>query len=47
MFKEKLKNFFEIIKPSLIAVGIGLFIGFIVMLIFNPSGAFPGLLTMF
>src|SRR5690554_2882046 len=43
---DKLKVLFNILKPSLIAVGIGIFFGFIIMLIFNPSGAFSGLLRM-
>ncbi|WP_162146787.1 ABC transporter permease [Acholeplasma granularum] len=34
------------LKPSLLAVGVGLGIGLIIMLIFNPIGAFPGLITM-
>lgn len=49
-FKERFLNkFFTIfnkLKPSIAAVGVGLFFGFIVMLIFNPSGAFSGITTM-
>ncbi|WP_264230064.1 ABC transporter permease [Acholeplasma laidlawii] len=49
-FKDKLLrillNLFNIIKPSLISIAVGLTFGFIIMLIFNPSGAFPGLITL-
>lgn len=41
-----LLGIFNTIKPSLIAIGVGLSFGFIIMLIFNPSGAFPGLITL-
>lgn len=41
-----IKVIFNKIKPSLLAIGIGISIGFVVMLIFNPSGAFPGLLKI-
>lgn len=44
--KKGLIAIFNKAKPSLIAIGIGLVIGFIVMLIFNPSGAFSGLVHM-
>jgi|SRR5690554_233210 len=44
--KEYLLKTYQILKPSLIAIGIGLFFGFIIMLIFNPSGSFRGLLRM-
>ncbi|VEU82095.1 ABC transporter permease [Acholeplasma hippikon] len=55
--KEKLNNFFLSIKKgfskmdprfknSLLAVGIGILVGFIVMLIFNPANAFPALFAM-
>src|SRR5690554_2032464 len=44
--KEKLIKIYQILKPSLIAFGIGLFFGFVIMLIFNPSGAFSGLTRM-
>lgn len=37
---------FNMLKPSLIAISIGLLFGFIIMLFFNPSGAFSGLLRM-
>ena len=37
---------YDKLKPSLIAVGVGLSTGLIIMLIFNPAGAFPGLITM-
>ncbi|CCV64430.1 ABC-type transport system, permease component [Alteracholeplasma palmae J233] len=43
---KNLLKLFTIIKPSLIAIGIGLLIGFIIMLVFNPAGAFPGLIKM-
>src|SRR5690554_4885722 len=54
LFKEKIwpkakdvfKASYKKMQPSLIAVGIGVFIGFILMLIFNPGGAFPGLIRM-
>ncbi len=50
MTKEKIsntfKNLFIKIRPSLIAVGIGLFLGLIVMFIFNPAEAIPGLGNM-
>ena len=44
--KKGLVSLFVKARPSLIAIGIGLTIGFIIMLIFNPSGAFPGLIHM-
>lgn len=49
-FKDKLLrillNLFNVLKPSLISIGVGLAFGFIIMLIFNPGGAFPGLITL-
>lgn len=49
-FKDKLIriliNLFNVLKPSLISIGVGLSFGFIIMLIFNPGGAFPGLITL-
>lgn len=36
-----LKKVFNAMKPSLIAIGIGLLMGFIVMIFFNPSTAVP------
>lgn len=44
--KKMLKKFFTAIKPSLIAIGFGLLIGLIVMMIFNPMEAFPALFTL-
>ncbi len=48
--KSKMKsmtlNLYNKMKPSLLAIGIGLLLGLVVMIIFNPSQAFPGLLTM-
>lgn len=43
---DKLLAIYNILKPSLLAIGIGISIGFIIMLIFNPVGAFSGLFTM-
>lgn len=40
------KKILGVIKPSLLAIGIGITLGFLVMLIFNPSGAFPGLIKI-
>jgi general nucleoside transport system permease protein len=40
---SQLKILFKKMQPSLIAVGIGISIGFVIMLIFNPAGAFSGL----
>lgn len=45
-FLKGLLKFYNMLKPSLLAIGIGLLIGFIIMLIFNPSGAFSGLMRM-
>lgn len=39
--KKQLKKIFEISKPSLIAIGIGLLMGFLVMLAFNPLQSVP------
>ncbi|MBU1093669.1 MAG: ABC transporter permease [Firmicutes bacterium] len=44
--KKMMKKFFITLKPSLIAIGFGLLIGLIVMLIFNPGDAFPALFTL-
>lgn len=41
-----LKKLYLVIRPSLIAVGIGLLVGLIIMLIFNPLDAFPALFTL-
>lgn len=46
VFKKQFKNFFDIIKPSLISIGIGLLIGLIIMIIFDPIDAFPGFFTL-
>jgi len=43
---QVLKATFNVMKPSLIAIGVGLLFGFIIMLIFNASGAFPGLIRL-
>ncbi|MFA7417800.1 MAG: ABC transporter permease [Acholeplasma sp.] len=45
-FLVTLSNIFKVIRPSLIAIGVGLTFGFIIMLIFNASGAFQGLITL-
>lgn len=49
-FKEKLnkvfKNAFEIVKPSLIAIAVGLSIGLLIMLIFDVRDAFPAMITL-
>jgi general nucleoside transport system permease protein len=39
--KQRLKKLLDTAMPSLIAIGIGLLMGFIVMLIFNPAQAVP------
>jgi general nucleoside transport system permease protein len=44
--KSILKQLYIIIRPSLIAVAIGLLVGLIIMLIFNPYDAFPALFTL-
>ncbi|HEY8405836.1 MAG TPA: ABC transporter permease [Acholeplasma sp.] len=41
-----LKPFLKKTTPALIAIGIGLFLGFIIMLIFNPRSAFSGMVTL-
>jgi simple sugar transport system permease protein len=41
-----LKRLFHVMKPSLIAIAIGLFMGFIVMLIFNPAQSFQAFLQL-
>lgn len=49
-FKEKLLkgsiSLFDKLKPSLLSIAIGLIIGLVVMFIFNPTEAIPGLFTM-
>jgi general nucleoside transport system permease protein len=45
-FKKYLSSFFQVIKPSLVSIGTGLFIGLIIMLIFDARDAFPALLTL-
>ncbi len=44
--KKSLAKFFDVIKPSLISIGLGFLIGFIIMLIFDPVDAFPALMTL-
>jgi general nucleoside transport system permease protein len=44
--KRSLIQLFHIIKPSLIAISIGLIMGFIVMLIFNPAQSFQAFLQL-
>lgn len=44
--KNMLNKFIIAIKPSLIAVAFGLFVGLIIMLAFNPMEAFPALITL-
>ncbi|MBN2299558.1 MAG: ABC transporter permease, partial [Acholeplasmataceae bacterium] len=44
--KKILHNFFVMIKPSLIAIGFGLLVGLVIMLIFNPGEAFQALFTL-
>ena len=46
IFLKQSKVLLKKMQPSLIAIGIGVFFGFVVMLIFNPSGAFSGLLRI-
>lgn len=49
IFKVILKSLhsaYKTAKPSLIAIGIGLFIGLIIMLIFDARDAFPALITL-
>jgi general nucleoside transport system permease protein len=41
-----LKKVLIVIRPSLIAIAVGLLIGLIIMLIFNPYDAFPALKTL-
>lgn len=43
LIKKQLFKLLKKMQPSLIAIAIGIFFGFIVMLIFNPSGALSGL----
>ncbi|MDI6451957.1 ABC transporter permease [Peloplasma aerotolerans] len=45
-FKKHFTSFFRVIKPSLISIGTGLFIGLIIMIIFDPRDAFPALFTL-
>jgi simple sugar transport system permease protein len=44
--KKMLNRFMVAIKPSLIAILFGLFVGLIIMLAFNPLEAFPALFTL-
>ena len=44
--KSTMSNLYKVMKPSLIAIAIGLVFGFIIMLIFEPLDAFPGLFTL-
>lgn len=39
-------RFFNAMKPSLISIGVGLLVGLIIMIIFNPLDAFPALITL-
>src|SRR5690554_3628998 len=41
-----LLNTYQATKPSLIAIGVGLSFGFLIMLIFNAPAAFQGLITL-
>ena len=43
---KSLRSAYHTAKPSLIAIGIGLFIGLIIMLIFDARDAFPALITL-
>ncbi|MBU1141672.1 MAG: ABC transporter permease [Firmicutes bacterium] len=43
---KSFKRAYTYTKPSLIAIGIGLFIGLIIMLIFNPGEAFQAMFTL-
>jgi general nucleoside transport system permease protein len=45
-FFSILKQFYQTIKPSLIAILIGLLIGLIILLIFSPLDAFPAMFTL-
>lgn len=44
--KRTIKHVFHVMKPSLIAISIGLIMGFIVMLIFNPAQSFQAFLQL-
>lgn len=44
--KKILKKYFSIIKPSLIAISVGLLAGFIVMFIVSPAESFEGLFIL-
>lgn len=44
--KQGLNQGFQVIKPSLISIGVGLLVGLIIMLIFDAYDAFPALLTL-
>ncbi|MCF7931547.1 MAG: ABC transporter permease [Acholeplasmataceae bacterium] len=44
--KKTLKSFYVMVRPSLIAVAIGLLIGLIVLFIFNPMQAIPAMFTL-
>ncbi|MFU8793287.1 MAG: ABC transporter permease [Acholeplasmataceae bacterium] len=41
-----ISNAYDIIKPSLIAIAVGLFIGFIIMLMFDVRDAVPAMITL-
>lgn len=44
--KHALSKFFNALKPSLISIAVGLFVGLIIMIIFDPIDAFPALFTL-
>jgi len=44
--KISIKKSFQIIKPSLISIGVGLLIGLLIMMIFDIRDAFPALMTL-
>jgi ABC-type uncharacterized transport system permease subunit len=44
--KKQIKQFFNIAKPSFIAIAIGLFMGFLVMLAFNPAQSIPAFIQL-
>jgi len=44
--KTQLKKVFELAKPSFIAIAIGLFMGFLVMLAFNPAQSIPAFIQL-
>jgi general nucleoside transport system permease protein len=45
-FKHRFKAFYAIVRPSLIAIGIGLLVGLVILFIFEPTQAFPAMLTL-